>query len=88
MNRYRLGQVTGKVGPRIGRVWLWNIGRVPRRSANGMLDSVFYKLEGKKYRQLEIVFLVDCLHEFVHFSACGIWVLPELSRDRERVHFQ
>jgi hypothetical protein len=55
-------------------------------SASPTVSSRLVLKEGK-YFYLQIVFLVDFLHELVHFGAFWIWVLPELSWDGERVHF-
>lgn len=35
---------------------------------------------------MQIAPLIHGLHEFVHFCALGIGVLPELSRDGEGIH--
>ena len=66
-------------------MFLWSIGRVPRRSKTG---GVREELERGwlTYGEVQVVFLVDFLHETVHFCALGIGMLPELSWDFEGIH--
>jgi hypothetical protein len=41
---------------------------------------------GENYFQLEILGAIDGLHEFEHFRAFGVGMLPELSGDGDGVH--